>query len=227
MQSVRNSSSLPLFPPYTFPLLQCGSFHGLQYFRRNLLLHGLSMETAAPATRTCSCVGYQQATVPLGNVHLLHGLHCGYLLWHNPPWVARKSLLHCGPFSRLQGNTCSISWSTSSLSFSDLWCFQCYSSHLFPLTPPCLCSILPFLKYAFKDLSPASLMGSAVPCGGSTAEIVPAASGTGQPLVSSHRGHPCYQHLTTNIRYRRAVHGQLTKLTFFPTCCPAEVSRDL
>jgi len=28
--SVQNSSSLPLLPPHTFPLLQCGCFHRLQ-----------------------------------------------------------------------------------------------------------------------------------------------------------------------------------------------------
>jgi len=99
LQSVRDSSSLSL-PPHTFPLLQCGSFRGLQSFRINLLLCELSTEATASARRTCSSVGYPQAEVPSGNVHLLqpgglHGLHCGYLLWHSymgcseipaPPW---------------------------------------------------------------------------------------------------------------------------------------------
>jgi len=70
----------------------------------------------------------------------------------------------------------------STLQESPSYC-SCLGSALFTL------SILPFLKYIFPQVLPVYLMGSAVSCGGATAE--PAGTGMVQLLVYSHRRHPC------------------------------------
>lgn len=70
-----------------------------------------------------------------------------------------------------------------------------------------LCSIVLFLKHVFTEMPPALLMVSAAPYGGSIVETVPAVSGMGQPLVSSHRGHPRKQPLATATQHSQAVRG--------------------
>lgn len=189
---------------HTCPLLQCGSFHGLQYFRTSLLLCGFSTEARAHARRTCSSVGPAWAAFPSGNIHLLHhgvlhGLHCGRLLWHSPPWAAEKHLLYHLEHLVL---------------FLHLWCLQSCISHFFPHCAA-LCSFLNTFSQRCHQL-----------CWWS--QLLPMAGPLWrQPLVSSHRGHPRKQPLATATQHSQAVHGWFTQLTLLLTCHAAKVSRDL
>lgn len=115
-----------------------GRFHRLQAFRNRLLL------LVSPRGQ-CFCqepapVGaFDGLQLPSGHVHLLrygalHGLKCGYLLWHGPfhglqglrvslgssPRAAEGHLLHLGLLHGLQENLCFGAWSISYPSFSDV-----------------------------------------------------------------------------------------------------------
>lgn len=76
-----NSSSLLLLPPHTFHMHQHGSFHRMQFFRVNLLLHGLSRGCSScqePAPPSCAPGSAGQSLL----LHLEH-LHSLSLL---SPW---------------------------------------------------------------------------------------------------------------------------------------------
>lgn len=100
------------------------------------------------------------------------------------------SLLCHGIFCGLQWKLCSSTWSTTSPSFSQLCVRRVISLTFFPLPPPLLCSVLPFLKHIFPEVPPSRLWGSAVPCDGLVGAgwnwLCPAQSS----LTSSHRDHP-------------------------------------
>ena len=73
------------------------------------------------------CLG---SHIHLLNHGLLHRQQCGDLLCCGTHGLQGDSLLHQGPFHRLQGNCCSGTWSTSCPPSALTWCLQGWFSLL-------------------------------------------------------------------------------------------------
>lgn len=125
---------------------------GLQSFRTDLLQHGLSTGSSSSGNINLPWTG------------ILHILQCEYLLWCDPLHELQgitKSLMISSKTHRLQENTSySFFWSAF-FSFADLGVFRILS-HTFFLILQKSAQYFPFLKYAFTEVLPASLMGSAM-----------------------------------------------------------------
>lgn len=143
LQSLYYSSFLLLLLPPTF-LLLLEPFQGLQSFRKSLLQHGLSMGHNS----------FRKYPTALAWAPTWAAVWISVLLWSSPHAAGKYLLWQLKYFLYL--------------SFSDLDVPTAVSSS-FPHFSAFL-MFLPFLKYAFTDMPPAWLMGSAVSCGGSIME---------------------------------------------------------
>lgn len=213
---------------------------GLYFRPENLLLCGFSMgyiflQTIATccgirSSMGCSVDICSDVVFPMGYreylLHrgLLHGLQGDNLLHHgllHACWgltlVGSQALHSQNQYNRLQGNLCSGTWSTSSPSFfTDFGVCRIVSLTFFSfLSLTAIVQwILPFVKYVFREVPPASLFGSALSRGGSLLELAGTSSvlhSGRQPLVPSNRGYLCSL-LITKILPRKTNRVLLNRL---------------